>query len=88
MLEGPPMGIKNLNDNAEWIRQNRFAFKDVGNQSQMCEIGLDLPYQYWLLRCMDMDVTSLDAIGVFKCIKLQGGPKMIKGWVPFDSYGI
>ena len=83
-----PMGIKNLNDNAEWMRQNRFALKDVGDQSQLCPYGLDLPYQYWLLRCMDMDVTSIDAIAVFKCIKLQGRGSLIRGWVPFDDYGI
>ena len=86
------LGIPNANDNGDWIKQNRFVWKDVGDQSSRCEIGSwgnEMPYEYWIQRCFDrLDLTSVTSIGVFKCMRIMGRTKLIKGWVPFNKYSI
>ena len=63
-------GKKRWQDNAGWIKQNRFVWQVVGYEDQMCKVGdgiNDMPYIPWLIRCFTMDVTNASAsTGIFK----------------------
>ena len=88
------LGIANRMDNGLWIIQNRFALKDVGDQSKLCEIGNwgnSMPFEYWIVRCFErIDITSErdSDVGAFKCVRNDNNVILKSGWVPFNAYNI
>ena len=60
-------GTEQWQDNALWIRQNRFVWESVGAQDQKCKQGEGMPYIPWLIQCFTMDVTNETAAhGIYK----------------------
>ena len=59
-------GVRHLHDNSAWIKQNRFAWQAVGDETSTCRQGKDMPYIPWFFKCFDMDVTSPNSTGKFK----------------------
>ena len=59
-------GMEGWQDNAAWIKQNRFVWQEVGYEDQKCKEGDGMPYIPWLIKCFTVDVTNASAsMGVF-----------------------
>ena len=65
--EGEVYGVTHIQDNAGWIKQNRFVLQLVGNQQDQCPQGMWLAYVPWLLKCLTVDVTKNNTWGLLWC---------------------
>ena len=81
-FEGITWGVSHLQDNAAWIKQNRFVWQQVGFQDTKCEQGPDLPHVPWLYKCLDLDVTDPEkSFGVFS-MEIKCPPPKETYWNP------
>ena len=48
------LGADHVNDNALWIKQNRFVLESMGDEQEACPEGLGLSYVPWLIDCLSV----------------------------------